>query len=161
MAGCSTEAVRIETDIPARLDRLPFSAWHRRILFGLGAVWILDELEVTILGNVARRIAKPGSGLNMSASFDRGVWRHRLRDRCLLGCALLRLARRPARAQTPVHDHARRVPGGNGDDRAVVHLPASVAWTRVTDWLSAPVAWSPEPGPEHARILGQIITAYS
>lgn len=68
MAGCRTEAVTIEEDIPARLDRLPFSAWHRRILFGLGAVWILDGLEVTILGNVARRIAKPGSGLNMSAS---------------------------------------------------------------------------------------------
>jgi uncharacterized protein len=30
----------------------------------------------------------------------------------------------------------------------------------VTDWLSAPVAWIPEPGPEHARTLGQIITAY-
>jgi toxin-antitoxin system PIN domain toxin len=39
-------------------------------------------------------------------------------------------------------------------------LPASVAWARVTDWLSAPVAWIPEPGPEHARILGQIITGY-
>lgn len=39
-------------------------------------------------------------------------------------------------------------------------LPASVAWARVTDWLSAPVAWIPAPGPEHARILGQIITAY-
>ena len=39
-------------------------------------------------------------------------------------------------------------------------LPASVAWARVTDWLSAPVAWIPEPGPEHARILGQIIAAH-
>ena len=39
-------------------------------------------------------------------------------------------------------------------------LPASVAWARVTDWLSAPVAWIPEPGLEHARILGQIITVY-
>jgi hypothetical protein len=39
-------------------------------------------------------------------------------------------------------------------------LPASIAWARVTDWLSAPVAWIPEPGPEHARLVGQIITAY-
>jgi uncharacterized protein len=39
-------------------------------------------------------------------------------------------------------------------------LPASTAWARVNDWLSAPVAWIPEPGPEHARILGQIITAH-
>jgi hypothetical protein len=39
-------------------------------------------------------------------------------------------------------------------------LLPSVAWARVTDWLSAPVAWIPEPGPEHARNLGQIITAH-
>lgn len=39
-------------------------------------------------------------------------------------------------------------------------LPASVAWARVADWLSAPVAWIPEPGPAHAPILGQIITTY-
>lgn len=38
-------------------------------------------------------------------------------------------------------------------------LPPSHAWERVTDWLAAPVAWIPEPGPEHPRILGQIITA--
>jgi predicted nucleic acid-binding protein len=28
----------------------------------------------------------------------------------------------------------------------------------VTDWLSAPVAWIPSPGPEHARIVGELVT---
>jgi toxin-antitoxin system PIN domain toxin len=39
-------------------------------------------------------------------------------------------------------------------------LASATAWERVTDWLSAPVAWIPQPGPEHARILGQLITTY-
>jgi len=58
----------ITSDIPARLDALPFSRWHWRILVGLGTVWILDGLEVTIVGNVAGRIGQPGSGLHLAAS---------------------------------------------------------------------------------------------
>ena len=53
MAG-SSEAVQtgtIETDIPARLDRLPWSRFHWRVIIGLGTVWILDGLEVTIVGS--------------------------------------------------------------------------------------------------------------
>jgi uncharacterized protein len=42
--------------------------------------------------------------------------------------------------------------------RAFEHpLPPARAWERVMDWLSAPVAWIPQPGPEHARILGELI----
>jgi MFS family permease len=40
----------IETHIPARLDRLPWSAWHWFIVVALGATWILDGLEVTLAG---------------------------------------------------------------------------------------------------------------
>lgn len=40
-------------------------------------------------------------------------------------------------------------------------LAPATAYERVTDWLSAPVAWIPEPGPEYHRILGQLITAYN
>jgi MFS family permease len=40
----------IETYIPARLDRLPWSAWHWLIVIALGATWILDGLEVTLAG---------------------------------------------------------------------------------------------------------------
>ncbi|MFF5945666.1 MFS transporter, partial [Streptomyces althioticus] len=57
----------ITTDIPARLDRLPWSRWHWTIVIGLGTVWILDGLEVTVVGNIASRLAEPGSGLSITS----------------------------------------------------------------------------------------------
>ena len=38
--------------IPARLDRLPWSSWHWRIVIALGVAWVLDGLEVTIVGSI-------------------------------------------------------------------------------------------------------------
>ncbi|MFJ5228731.1 MFS transporter [Kitasatospora sp. NPDC088391] len=58
----------VETDVPGRLDRLPWSPWHWRILIGLGTVWILDGLEVTVVGNLAARLAEPGSGVAISTT---------------------------------------------------------------------------------------------
>ncbi len=43
----------IETDIPARLDRLPWSSFHWLVVVALGITWILDGLEVTLAGSVA------------------------------------------------------------------------------------------------------------
>jgi MFS family permease len=43
----------VTTDIPARLDRLPFSGFHLLVVFALGVTWILDGLEVTIVGAIA------------------------------------------------------------------------------------------------------------
>lgn len=43
----------IETDIPQRLDRLPWSGWHTRIIVALGTSWLLDGLEVTIVGSLS------------------------------------------------------------------------------------------------------------
>jgi MFS family permease len=40
------------SDIPARLDRLPWSRWHWRVVLALGVAWVLDGLEVTIVGSV-------------------------------------------------------------------------------------------------------------
>jgi hypothetical protein len=40
----------IETDIPARLDRLPWSSWHWLVVIALGITWLLDGLEVTLAG---------------------------------------------------------------------------------------------------------------
>lgn len=40
----------IETDIPARLDRLPWSRFHVLLILALGITWMLDGLEVTIVG---------------------------------------------------------------------------------------------------------------
>ena len=42
----------VETDVPARLDRLPWSRWHWFVVTGLGITWVLDGLEVTIQGAV-------------------------------------------------------------------------------------------------------------
>lgn len=43
----------IETDIPARLDNLSWSAFHTRVVIALGITWILDGLEVTLAGTLS------------------------------------------------------------------------------------------------------------
>ncbi|WP_073946183.1 MFS transporter [Streptomyces kebangsaanensis] len=63
----------VTTDIPARLDRLPWSRWHWSVVIGLGTVWILDGLEVTVVGNIASRLSEPGSGLAISSGQVTGV----------------------------------------------------------------------------------------
>lgn len=40
------------SDIPARLDRLPWSRWHWRVVIALGVAWVLDGLEVTLVGSI-------------------------------------------------------------------------------------------------------------
>src|SRR4051794_40407908 len=40
----------VETDIPARLDRLPWGRFHTLVIVALGITWILDGLEVTLAG---------------------------------------------------------------------------------------------------------------
>jgi MFS family permease len=49
-AGSVTSGEVIESYVPARLDRLPWSSWHWLIVISLGATWILDGLEVTLAG---------------------------------------------------------------------------------------------------------------
>jgi MFS family permease len=46
----------ITTRIPGRMDRLPWSRWHWLVVLGLGTVWILDGVEVTIVGAIASRL---------------------------------------------------------------------------------------------------------
>src|SRR3954466_5399541 len=57
----------IRTRVPSRLDRLPWSRFHWRIVIGLGTVWILDGLEVTIVGAIAPRLTESGSGIDLHA----------------------------------------------------------------------------------------------
>lgn len=45
--------VVVETDIPARLDRLPWSRFHSLVVVALGVTWILDGLEVTLAGTLS------------------------------------------------------------------------------------------------------------
>jgi MFS family permease len=68
MAGESSQAATIETRIPARLDRLPWSRFHWMVVIGLGTVWILDGLEVTIVGSIGQRLTEKGSGLVLDPS---------------------------------------------------------------------------------------------
>ena len=68
-----TKLSTIETDIPARLDRLPWSRWHWRILIGLGTVWILDGLEVTIVSSIASALSSKGSGINIASADVAGM----------------------------------------------------------------------------------------
>jgi len=57
-------AAVIETDIPARLDRLPFARFHALVIIALGITWVLDGLEVTLAGSLAGALkAKSGLGL--------------------------------------------------------------------------------------------------
>jgi len=54
-----TPGTRFLSDVPARLDRLPWSPWHWRIVVALGITWMLDGLEVTLVGAVAPLLARP------------------------------------------------------------------------------------------------------
>jgi MFS family permease len=58
----------IETRVPSRLDRLPWSRFHWMVVIGLGTVWILDGLEVTIVGSIGSRLTEKDAGLGLTAS---------------------------------------------------------------------------------------------
>jgi MFS family permease len=55
----------VETDIPARLDSLPFGRFHLLVIVALGITWILDGLEVTLAGTLSGEI-KDSSALGLS-----------------------------------------------------------------------------------------------
>jgi MFS family permease len=55
----------VETDIPARLDALPFGSFHLRLIVALGITWILDGLEVTLAGALTGEL-KEGAALGLS-----------------------------------------------------------------------------------------------
>jgi MFS family permease len=62
----SSHAQTLETRIPARLDRLPWARFHWLVVIGLGTVWILDGLEVTMVGSVATQLTVKGSGIELT-----------------------------------------------------------------------------------------------
>jgi hypothetical protein len=68
MSAQESDAATIETRIPSRLDRLPWSRFHWMVVIGLGTVWILDGLEVTIVGSIGDRLTESGSGISLDAS---------------------------------------------------------------------------------------------
>ncbi|HEY1507117.1 MAG TPA: MFS transporter [Stellaceae bacterium] len=54
--AAALSAREFDTDIPARLDRLPWSRFHWLIVVALGITWILDGLEVTLVGSLSGAI---------------------------------------------------------------------------------------------------------
>jgi MFS family permease len=56
----------VTTMVPGRLDRLPWSRWHLRIVIALGTSWLLDGLQVTLAGSLAG-ILEDKKGLGLSA----------------------------------------------------------------------------------------------
>src|ERR1700719_694768 len=55
----------IATDIPARLDALPFGRFHLLVIVALGITWILDGLEVTLAGALSGEL-KQSAALGLS-----------------------------------------------------------------------------------------------
>lgn len=53
-------------DIPGRLDALPWSRWHWRVVIALGVAWVLDGLEVTLVGSLGGVLQRPDT-LGLSA----------------------------------------------------------------------------------------------
>ena len=49
----------IRSTIPTRLDRLKWSPFHTRMVFGLGVAWVLDGLEITIASAVTGALTSP------------------------------------------------------------------------------------------------------
>ena len=109
----NTAVTVVETDVPARLDRLPWARFHWLVLIGLGVAWILDGLEVTLVGSLSGAIAQ-SPVLHMSPS--------RVGDSAsaylvgaVIGCARLRLACRLAGAQAAFRgDRVRDKPRRSG-----------------------------------------------
>jgi MFS family permease len=66
--GEGGETGTIETDIPGRLDRLPWARFHWMIVLGLGTAWILDGLEVNVIGSISSRLGEHGAGAGLTIS---------------------------------------------------------------------------------------------
>ena len=49
----------VRSNIPARLDALPWSRWHWRVVLALGVSWLLDGLEVTVVGSLGPTLQRP------------------------------------------------------------------------------------------------------
>ena len=63
----ATKQTSFQTDVPARLDRLPWSRWHWRVVLALGITWVIDGLEVTLVGSVSPVLQRPDT-LNFSST---------------------------------------------------------------------------------------------
>jgi hypothetical protein len=63
-ANTDVSSAIVRSLIPARMDRLPWTRFHTRLVMSLGTAWILDGLEITLASVAAERkeleqIARP------------------------------------------------------------------------------------------------------
>jgi MFS family permease len=65
MSTAQPASREIESDLPQRMDRLPWSSWHMRIITALGTSWLLDGLEVTLVGSLSG-VLESKHGLSLS-----------------------------------------------------------------------------------------------
>jgi MFS family permease len=61
------DASVLTSTLPERLDRLPWSRWHYRVVMALGITWVLDGLEVTMVGSLGPTLQRDGT-LGLSAT---------------------------------------------------------------------------------------------
>ena len=107
-SSTTTSSPHIRSLIPARIDRLPWSRFHTRLVMALGVAWILDGLEITIAANVGPDLTLKNT-LNMSAGAVSDIaWWYLIGE--VIGALFFgRLSDKLGR-QEPLHDHARRLP---------------------------------------------------
>jgi MFS family permease len=75
MATDTASGAGIRSLIPARIDRLPWSAFHTRLVVALGVAWVLDGLEITIASNVGPLLTQKSTlGLSASSVADIATW---------------------------------------------------------------------------------------
>src|SRR5882724_577143 len=70
LPGSRSDKSIVETNIPARLDRLPWGRFHTLVVAALGITWIFDGLEVTLAGALSGAL-KESQTLRFS-NFDVG-----------------------------------------------------------------------------------------
>ena len=102
--------------IPARVDRLPWSPFHTRLVMALGVAWVLDGLEITVASSVAGALAQPDT-LNMSSTAVGAIATVYLAGRGRRRAGL-RPPVRPARAAEAVHGDAGHLPDRQRPHRA-------------------------------------------
>ena len=52
--------------VPARLDRLPWTRFHWRVVLAVGVTWVLDGVEITIAGSIADRLRDEPTALRLT-----------------------------------------------------------------------------------------------
>ena len=62
------------SDVGPRLDRLPWTVWHYKVVFALGFAWLLDSLEASIIGSVLGILKKQWNFSAMEGSLTVSVW---------------------------------------------------------------------------------------